>query len=76
MLTKALPPERPQVPLLSTIIGQALTRGHQGSLGNLKWGPGGALSHPQAFSRLVAAAGAEDRRLLKRHRSGLGSEGS
>ena len=76
VFTLALPPERPQVPLLSTVIGQALSRGHQGSLGCLKRGPGESLSHPEGPSRLVAAAGADNRRLLKRRRSGLGSEGS
>ena len=74
--TLALALERPQVPLLSTVIGQALSRGHQGSVGCLKRGPGEASGHPEAPSRLAAAAGADDRRLLKRRKSGQGSEGS
>ncbi len=73
VLTMALPTDQPPVPLFSTAIGQALARGHQRSLGVLGSGPGEALSHPEALSRLAEAADAEDRRLLKRRRCGLGS---
>ena len=63
-------------PLLSSAVGRALLRGHAGLLSFQVEGPGGAACHPEAPSRLVAAAGAEDRRLLKRRRSGIGPVGS
>ena len=60
-------------PLLSSAVGRALLRGHAGSVSKPFEGPKEAGSHPVAPSRLMLAAGAEDRRLLKRRRSGEGS---
>ena len=73
---RGVEPAGPPRPLLSSVIGRALLRGHAGLVSDQERGPGGAVIHPEAPSRLVLAAGAEDRRLLKRRRSGVGSEGS
>ena len=66
----------PPGPLLSSAVGRALLRGHAGLLSSQEEGPGGAACHSEAPSRLVSAAGAEGRRLLKRRRSGNGPVGS
>jgi hypothetical protein len=70
---RGVEPVGPLGPLLSSVIGRALLRGHAGLVSNPLRGPGEAGSHPVAPSRLMLAAGAEDRRLLKRRRSGEGS---
>ena len=61
--------------LRSSVVGLALLRGQVDHLSCREDGPGEADGHPEALSRLAAAAGAEGRRLLKRRRSGNGPGG-
>jgi hypothetical protein len=70
VLTRAVQPKRPLVPLQATAIGRALARGHRSGEGAEPGGPEGAPRQPDSPGPLAAADGAEVRRLLKRRRTG------
>ena len=66
-------PVQPAAPvrMQETAIGKALARGHRHGKDTELAGPEGRPVQPDSPGPLAAAAGAEDRRVLKRRRTGL-----